>query len=501
MSCPLLLLLLLATYAVVGTELTGDQHTISQPSLLTPDPLTVNQSPSQTSGSKSPSLDHRMAQLERVVLEQDARLSRQDNLLHQQSQQLARQEALLHQRDADSAVTQRHLHDMRAQLAHFKGLLRAQDDKLSVLQHSHRQQGSKLTGAHNGLRHLHVQLSNQEDLIGQLNVKVSDQEDLIGQLKVKVSDQEDLISQLKGEVWQRDTLLQHPNLGLAGQQHFPRQKDKVAEGLWSHTSQVVSPQLPRVGWKAEMTGQSADGQVNDDSEQVSSQVSAENVSFSPHDVALRADDGGPLEEVVTHISQQVTEMSADIQALKNSDVQQTHDIRDALTSTFVRWGSSTCDDSSELVYSGVVGGSLYSHTGAATNYLCLTMSPVFDSHAIPPGLAYLYGGEYETYDSHDDYDPVCAVCRSSFPTTVMIPGTNVCTPGWHLLYSGYLMAGAYSHVASTEYICVDSDLQEATHSSADELAKVTYFTLTRCGTLPCPPYAENKVVTCVVCAK
>ena len=80
------------------------------------------------------------------------------------------------------------------------------------------------------------------------------------------------------------------------------------------------------------------------------------------------------EEVVTHISQQVTEMSADIQALKNSDVQQTHDIRDALTSTFIRWGSSTCDDSSELVYSGVVGGSHPSHTGAAANYLCLTVT-------------------------------------------------------------------------------------------------------------------------------
>ena len=194
-------------------------------------------------------------------------------------------------------------------------------------------------------------------------------------------------------------------------------------------------------------------------------------------------------------------MSTDIQALKNSDVQQTHDIRDALTSTFVRWGSSTCDDSSELVYSGVVGGSHPSHTVAAANYLCLTMSPVFDSHAIPPASAYLYGGEYETYDSHDDYDPVCAVCRSSFPTTVMIPGTNVCTPGWHLLFSGYLMAGVYDNVAASEYICVDSSFQEATHSNADQTAKVMYFTLTRCGSLPCPPYMQNKVVTCVVCAK
>ena len=139
-----------------------------------------------------------------------------------------------------------------------------------------------------------------------------------------------------------------------------------------------------------------------------------------HDVMSRSDDGGPLEAVVSHISQQVTELSADIQAyksqtsadiqtLKNSNSQQDHDIQDAQSSTFVHWGSSQCGGSSDLVYSGVVGGSHYTHSGAATNYLCLTMSPVFSNQQLPSYMAYLYGGEYETYDSHMNKDPTCSV--------------------------------------------------------------------------------------------
>ena len=236
------------------------------------------------------------------------------------------------------------------------------------------------------------------------------------------------------------------------------------------------------------------------------------VTAKAHDVMSRSDDGGPLEAVVSHISQQVTEMSADIQAfksqtsadiqtLKNSNSQQDHHIQDAQSSTFVHWGSSQCGGSSHLVYSGVVGGSYYTHSGAATNYLCLTMSPVFSNQQLPSYMAYLYGGEYETYDSHMNKDPTCTVCRSTFSTTVMIPGTNVCTPGWHLQYSGFLMAGEYDHPAGSEYICVDSQFQSRLSSDTDQDGKLLYYTVTRCGSLPCEPYVNNKVVLCAVCSK
>ncbi|KAK7094615.1 uncharacterized protein [Littorina saxatilis] len=198
-----------------------------------------------------------------------------------------------------------------------------------------------------------------------------------------------------------------------------------------------------------------------------------------------------------------TQTSGDIQTLKNSNTQQELAIQDAQSSTFVHWGSSTCSNLSHTVYSGVVGGSWYDHRGAATNYLCLTMSPVFSDHAVPSinALQLLYGGEYTTSDSHHDKDPVCAVCQSTLSATVMIPGTNVCTPGWHLQYSGFLMAGQNDHAAGSEYICVDSRLENTVHGDASEDGKLLYYTVTRCGSLPCTPYVNNKVVTCAVCSK
>nr|KAG5693601.1 hypothetical protein BaRGS_014621 [Batillaria attramentaria] len=137
------------------------------------------------------------------------------------------------------------------------------------------------------------------------------------------------------------------------------------------------------------------------------------------------------------MGQKLNEVDAEVQALKNSFTT----VQEAGTSVYVRWGSSRCPNSTQLVYSGVVGGSYFNHAGAATNYLCLTLSPNLSDHPVPGVYATLYGGEYETYDSKMEKDPVCAVCRSQHPTTIMVPGTDACLPGWNLEYSGFLMAG------------------------------------------------------------
>ena len=419
MTSALLLLVLLATQTVVSEELTP-AHTVSQ----------------------SPSLTHRLARLEGVVLEQKAKISQQDTLLRQQAQEMAHEKNDLH-------------------------LLKAK-------------------------------VSDQDDLIGQLKVKVSDQDDLIGQLRVQLSDQDSVIGQLKAEMRKQDTVLRHQDGRLSEQERLLGQQDTTIRGLQSRHVHSVSPQPQR-----HVTGgqRSQSHVMNESGQQPSTMALSEHHSSAKRDVLPRSDDANPLEAVVTGISRQVTEMSADIQALRNSDVQHTQDIRDAATSTFIRWGSSTCDASSELVYSGVVGGSHYTHTGAATNFLCLSVSPVVGNHTAPIDLALLYGGEYHTFDSHMNQDPVCAVCRSSLPTTVMVPGTNVCSPGWHLLYSGYLMAGRYTNLAGTEYICVDYGLDALAGSSHDDDGKLLYFTATRCGSLPCPPYENNQIVTCAVCAR
>ncbi|KAL8611844.1 hypothetical protein ACOMHN_027579 [Nucella lapillus] len=235
---------------------------------------------------------------------------------------------------------------------------------------------------------------------------------------------------------------------------------------------------------------------------------------SQHALTGRSDDGGPLEAVTNQLAQHMTVLAADVQTLKTqhtadvqaltaSDAQQHRAIQAARGSTFVQWGSSTCAGPTELVYSGVVGGSRYDHSGAAANALCLSLSPklqdLISSNA--DGHARLYGGEYETDDSHQHRGPACAVCRSPEPTTIMVPGTNVCSSGWTRQYSGFLMAGHYTYKAATEFICVDTKLDSSMHSSANENGYLLYYTKTQCGSLPCPPYENNKLVTCAVCSK
>jgi hypothetical protein len=225
-----------------------------------------------------------------------------------------------------------------------------------------------------------------------------------------------------------------------------------------------------------------------------------NVSTAHDHVKPRTDDGGPLEAVVNQMSQQITTMNADIQALKNSDHQQDVNIQDARTSTYVRWGSSHCPADAQLVYSGAVGGSHYTEAGGGVNYLCLTMSPVFGVHDPTNQYADLYGAEYETYDvSAHNMDAVCAVCRSSHATTIMIPGTNVCTAGWTKQYDGFLMAERQDW-SNSEYVCVDSAMESRPGTNANLDGALFYFTQTKCGSLPCAPYQDNKLVTCVVCS-
>ena len=461
MTSALLLLVLLATQTVVSEELTP-AHTVSQ----------------------SPSLTHRLARLEGVVLEQKAKISQQDSLLRQQAREMARAKNDLHLLKAKVSDQDDLIGQLRVQLSD-------QDTVTGQLKSEVRKQNAVL-------RHQDGRLSDQDSVIGQLKVKLSDQDSVIDQLKVKLSDQDSVVGQLNAEVRKQNDVIRHQDGRLSEQDRLLRQQDTIIWGLQSHHVQSVSPQTPRHVTE----GQRSEDHMMDDSRQRPSTMAlSEHDSSAKRDVLPRADDANPLEAVVTGISRQVTEMSADIQALRNSDVQHTQDIRDAATSTFVRWGSSTCDASSELVYSGVVGGSYYTHTGGATNFLCLTMSPVFGNHTVPSGVALLYGGEYQTFDSHEHQDPVCAVCRSSFPTTVMVPGTNVCSPGWRVLYSGYLMAGPYTAAGATEYVCVDPSFEATIRSSVDQNGHLMYLTVTRCGSLPCPPYVNNQIVTCAVCGK
>lgn len=150
---------------------------------------------------------------------------------------------------------------------------------------------------------------------------------------------------------------------------------------------------------------------------------------------------------------------------------------------------------------GIVGGSFWTHSGAAVNYLCLTKQPEYDDVTKPIYVAYLYGSEYEEIGELDDNDVPCSVCRVPQSSTIMVPGTLTCPSGWTTQYKGHLAAGYPYHDAASEYVCLDGRPEGRPNSIQNQNGKLFYHAVGQCGSLPCLPYISEKVVTCVVCSK
>jgi hypothetical protein len=157
-----------------------------------------------------------------------------------------------------------------------------------------------------------------------------------------------------------------------------------------------------------------------------------------------------------------------------------------------------------------MGGSWYDNHGGGSNYLCLPLNPIFEK--VTPGFqgaTHIYGAEYQVSGQPNrftkklhDHDAPCAVCHAETRGShVMIPARNVCPSGWTLEYKGYLMTAYEGHDGRTQFICVDGDAESTTASHVDRNGALLYFVESRCGSLPCPPYANGKELTCVVCTK
>ncbi|XP_033728136.1 short-chain collagen C4-like [Pecten maximus] len=177
---------------------------------------------------------------------------------------------------------------------------------------------------------------------------------------------------------------------------------------------------------------------------------------------------------------------------------------------YVRWGRKDCPrNTTELVYSGYAGGSHYSNKGAAAEYVCLPPDPSWgpkqNIRAQQPG--FMYGAEFEDnilFNVKDrNRDVPCAVCRSSNQSTsIMIPARVTCYPGWTEAYHGYLASGYYNQPAASQYVCVDQQPQTLLGGgSSNDDGKLFFQVRAKCGSLKCPPYEEDKVLSCVVCLK
>jgi len=178
------------------------------------------------------------------------------------------------------------------------------------------------------------------------------------------------------------------------------------------------------------------------------------------------------------------------------------------SSVYIRWGRRKCpDNDTDTVYTGIMGGGRYDESGSITNYLCLPMEPLWDSNGVhSPHVGYVYGTEYETFEASylselQNQEAPCVVCKVRGRHVMMVPARNQCFHGWRLEYSGHLMAEHHTHKGNKEAICVDG-APEITDKSigADQNGALLYFVQAKCGSLKCPPYEEDKALSCAICS-
>ena len=180
---------------------------------------------------------------------------------------------------------------------------------------------------------------------------------------------------------------------------------------------------------------------------------------------------------------------------------------------YTRWGKSSCPEveGTELVYSGITGGTWYSQEGGGANYLCMPKDPEYSlrNRGGVNGWAHLYGSEYQfPIPGTHDHNVPCAVCYvSARPSVLMIPAKASCPPKWTREYYGYIMTeykGAQNDIRGrTMFECVDKDQESLPGGGTINTDGVLFHHVeVVCNTgLPCPPYDNNKELNCVVCTK
>ena len=180
--------------------------------------------------------------------------------------------------------------------------------------------------------------------------------------------------------------------------------------------------------------------------------------------------------------------------------------------SYTHWGKNSCPYGAELIYKGFAASGHYNHSGGISSLLCLTDKPTFDVENVSDGNqdgALLYGTEYET-SGHGiaslkplhDKDAPCAVCLKQAALTLMIPGTKHCPTGWDKEYEGYLMGTRYTQKSTHEVACVDINAEASPSSSnVSQDGNLWYPTEAECGSLACPPYVQDREISCVVCTK
>ena len=176
---------------------------------------------------------------------------------------------------------------------------------------------------------------------------------------------------------------------------------------------------------------------------------------------------------------------------------------------YTRWGRTTCPSTSgtELVYEGRAAGSSSYIKGGGSDILCIPNDPEYDDYAAGvQGTSTIYGVEYwptSEQPLHDvrQHNMPCAVCCGNRSKVLMIPAKMTCPPQWQKEYAGYLMGPHTTGNYRAAFVCVDKDPEAVPGQAAQShpLSNNPHHVEVSCNGLSCPPYDQNKEITCVVC--
>ncbi|KAK7503735.1 hypothetical protein BaRGS_00004858 [Batillaria attramentaria] len=204
------------------------------------------------------------------------------------------------------------------------------------------------------------------------------------------------------------------------------------------------------------------------------------------DRSKRSDDTDPLRPIVEAQAQKLVDLTAELAALRTE-------------MATLQWGRTQCPAGQQAIYSGYAGGTRGDETGGGVTKLCLSAQPVLDGMTASTH-GNVYGAQYDI-NGHRHTDVPCVLCHTSLVSTFMVPGTNKCPPGATAQYHGYLTSNAYNKASQSEYVCLDAQPEDRPGTSASVNSAWFIHDVAVCGSLPCPPYVNGKVITCVVCSQ
>ena len=172
-------------------------------------------------------------------------------------------------------------------------------------------------------------------------------------------------------------------------------------------------------------------------------------------------------------------------------------------SIFTRWGNSTAPAGTELIYSGYVFGSHFSHAGPQ-NYTVIQTGDTGLVMSNNDGI--LYPTQIETGGSpllsfiQQSSKVKAAVCYSNSPT-LTIWGTHTPPSGWTTLYTGYAMGPLFQHVGPAGGpICVDH-LNFEPEVIVNQNGALLYAIKTNTVSYGVEVDMDGRTVKCVVCKK